>query len=133
MPTYQAEVIETMLRHRLYFVEAGDAAEAEEMLRAGDTVLEKPRGEGFKDEIIARSPGPAIEMPGESPAVTMDMSGVDWVLLRHQKLALLEVMRRDARFDAEGDGLLELIDSIQDQAVAAGVPEETVFGTRRTE
>jgi hypothetical protein len=49
---------------------------------------------------------------------------IDWALLARQKRSLLE----HARASEEAAGLVELLDTFQDAAVAqAGVPEATVF------
>lgn len=52
----------------------------------------------------------------------IDIGNIDWQLLREQKLHLI---KHDC---AETNGLLALIDHIQDEAVKAGVSEAEVFG-----
>lgn len=52
--------------------------------------------------------------------------GVDFELLRQQKQWLLSV-RPDEKYPLV-DGVIHLIDTIQDQAVAQGVSEAEVFG-----
>ena len=61
---------------------------------------------------------------------------VDWVLLRKQKLMLLEMMNEfsltyfnDAEKEGLAEGLINLIDSIQDYAIdELDKTEEEVFG-----
>lgn len=52
---------------------------------------------------------------------------IDWPLLREQKRWL--IAHQDAADEAPVEGLLGLIDHIQDSAVADGLAEEEVFGT----
>ena len=52
----------------------------------------------------------------------IDIGNIDWQLLREQKLHLI---KHDC---AETNGLLALIDHIQDEAVKEGVSESEVFG-----
>ena len=63
-------------------------------------------------------------------SVTMDM---DWPLLRDQKLCLLHFAERvEERADAELlDGVIQLIDHIQDEAAKQGEP--VVWLTEETE
>lgn len=49
---------------------------------------------------------------------------IDWVQLNSQKQALL----RAAQDEEELEGIIHLIDSIQDQAVENGVSDDEVFG-----
>lgn len=50
---------------------------------------------------------------------------IDFPLLREQKEELLY----DAEeFELDVSGIIHLIDALQDAAVAAGIPESTVFG-----
>lgn len=51
----------------------------------------------------------------------------DWSLMRQQKEWLL------TQTGPESDGLLNMLDAIQDAAVAEGVSEEEVFGIALTE
>lgn len=54
----------------------------------------------------------------------IDVGPMDWPLLRSQKRWLVE----QAAYSEEAEGLLNLIDRIQDQAVdVCGVPEDEVF------
>ena len=60
------------------------------------------------------------------------ITSIDWTLLRTQKASLLELADtctdQDQLFNL--DGLLSLLDAIQDEAVATGIAsEEAVFGT----
>jgi hypothetical protein len=71
----------------------------------------------------------------EMPYATVDLSNVDWGLLRKQKLSLLKAVkvRAKARASDTADhlrGLLHLLDHIQDQA-AETLGEEVVFGKKR--
>lgn len=55
---------------------------------------------------------------------------LDWELLRIQKFALLEILQdslNSMHIEAI-DGLLNMIDAIQDQAVVQGYSEQQVFG-----
>jgi hypothetical protein len=57
---------------------------------------------------------------------------MDWKMLRQQKNTLLKVIheqkvKRYKQTEEDLTGLLHLIDSIQDDAVKRGVPEEDVF------
>ncbi len=47
---------------------------------------------------------------------------IDWTELRKQKAWLL------AQPGPEAEGLVNLLDALQDEAVGSGVPENTVFG-----
>lgn len=49
---------------------------------------------------------------------------IDWAQLNSQKQALL----RAAQNEEELDGIVHLIDSIQDQAVENGIKDDEVFG-----
>ena len=51
------------------------------------------------------------------------VEGINWPLLRIQKLWLMNHTGENA------DGLIHLLDWIQDSAVAAGIDERRVFGT----
>ena len=67
--------------------------------------------------------------------VTIDLSNVDWSLLRKQKLTLLKTAQRRAKTGASEAaehlrGLVHLLDHIQDQA-AEILGEEAVFGKKR--
>ena len=67
--------------------------------------------------------------------VTVDLSNVDWALLRKQKQALLETIRSIEKNDDSGKtkplcGLVHLLDPVQDQA-AETLGESVVFGKRR--
>lgn len=48
---------------------------------------------------------------------------MDWAMLRAQKLWLCEHAGNDA-----AEGLLCLLDNLQDEAVVSGIDEEVVFG-----
>jgi len=64
--------------------------------------------------------------------VTIDLSNVDWELLREQKEWLIST-NSFIRYKTElGDGLLHLLDDIQDQA-AEVLGEEAVFGRDNNE
>ena len=70
------------------------------------------------------------------PCVTVDLSNVDWGLLRKQKLSLLKAVRIKAKTGATEAvehlrGLVHLLDHIQDQA-AETLGEEVVFGKKRS-
>jgi len=58
--------------------------------------------------------------------------GIDWTLLREQKLAIFRAIDGKPQEDGDVDlleGIVSLIDSIQDDAVDRdGLNEETVFG-----
>jgi hypothetical protein len=130
MPLFKLEVTETVSRLRIYIVEADSPEEAEEMAERGDTEEELPRGDDFKDEILRRSPGPAFRLPDcpVTVSVPLCMRADGWLLLRHQKYALLEAVSRGGIDAQVGEGLLGLIDEIQDYAVdVCGVPKELVF------
>lgn len=62
--------------------------------------------------------------------VTVTIENVDWKLLRRQKQTVLDALARPGitKDDPDLDGLVNFLDHIQDQAVAAGVPEKEVFG-----
>lgn len=79
------------------------------------------------------------------PYVTVDLSNVDWTLLREQKQSLLRVLEtitktvtpEEARAKTGATettdhlrGLVHLLDHIQDQA-AETLGEKVVFGKRR--
>lgn len=61
---------------------------------------------------------------------------IDWELLRHQKINFLEVIEHIQKGEVvpqihigDLEGILHLIDGIQDEAVdIRGVPESEVFG-----
>lgn len=77
-----------------------------------------------------------LEMPEVEPDVRFDCSKIDWEKLKKQKLIFLNMLsdwgesddenqRKDAQ---EAEGLLNLIDAIQDHAVdVMGLPEKKVF------
>jgi hypothetical protein len=70
------------------------------------------------------------------PYVTVDLSNVDWGLLRKQKLFLLKAVKIRAKAGASESaehlrGLVHLLDHIQDQA-AETLGEEAVFGKKRS-
>lgn len=50
---------------------------------------------------------------------------IDWALLREQKAWLLSLNNEYA------DGIVHLLDAVQDQAYEQGVTEEEIFGTYR--
>lgn len=56
------------------------------------------------------------------------VDNIDWDELRVQKNWLLEQANAAGAIDPNADGLINLLDWIQDQAVAAGVDSERVFG-----
>lgn len=56
------------------------------------------------------------------------LMSIDWELLRKQKAALMSTIFTGTSYEDELQGLVHLIDAIQDQACAAGVPEEEIFG-----
>jgi hypothetical protein len=130
MPLYKLEVTETVSRLRIYIVDANSPEEAEEMAECGDTTEEFPRGDDFKDEILSRHPGPAFALPA-CPAVVyvpLQMRADGWLLLRHQKYELIRAMSCGGIDEQVGEGLLGLIDAIQDHAVdECGVPRELVL------
>ena len=69
------------------------------------------------------------------PCVTVDLSSVDWGLLRKQKLSLLKAVKIRAKTGASEAadhlrGLVHLLDHIQDQATET-LGEEVVFGKKR--
>lgn len=53
---------------------------------------------------------------------------IDWALLRQQKAALLEIIFQGTPYEDQLDGLVHLIDAIQDQSVQCGIPEAEIFG-----
>ncbi len=58
----------------------------------------------------------------------IDLSGVDWPLLRDQKQVMLRVI--DTVFDMEKEaltGILHLLDHLQDEAEKRGVPTADLF------
>jgi hypothetical protein len=58
----------------------------------------------------------------------MNTSNIDWGLLSEQKLCLIQIMAGyEGKTLERLTGILNLIDSIQDDAVDDGVPEEEVF------
>ena len=60
--------------------------------------------------------------------VNINLNNVDWVLLREQKLWLIEAMSQLKSGDELlADGLLGLLDDIQNQA-ALTLGEDVVFG-----
>jgi hypothetical protein len=59
----------------------------------------------------------------------MLLPNIDWVLLRTQKLALISLADKSPEHAATADGLIHLLDALQDYAVASGVPQTTVFDT----
>lgn len=62
--------------------------------------------------------------------ISVDLDNIDWVLLRLQKLWLLEVVDFEIDGDtAHGDGLIAFIDHVQDEA-ASQLGEDTVFGEK---
>lgn len=77
-----------------------------------------------------------IEMPEVEQDVRFDCSKIDWEKLKKQKSIFLNMLSdwgeaddEDQRKDAqEAQGLLNLIDAIQDHAVdVIGLPEKKVF------
>jgi len=63
--------------------------------------------------------------------MNIEINNIDWKLLREQKEWLLSISDVDER---NLDGVLNLIDHIQDQAVEQGVAsEEIVFGAQSDE
>ena len=56
--------------------------------------------------------------------IIFDLEPLDYASLREQKLCLLKAAEKHPILH----GLVHLIDHIQDQAVASGVPEIQVFG-----
>ena len=67
--------------------------------------------------------------------ITVDLSDVDWSLLRKQKMTLLKTAQRRAKTGTDESaehlrGLVHLLDHIQDQA-AEILSEEAVFGKKR--
>lgn len=131
---YQAEVVETVLRHRIYFVEAEDEQKALERLNAGETLEEIARGDDFKDEVIGRNSGPPIEIPEVDPDFrpSLTMPSYAWPMLRVQKLALMEAMASGGIDKQAAEGLLGLIDTLQDQAVDTGQVPPHLVGFSRT-
>ena len=66
------------------------------------------------------------------PKISVDLSNVDWKLLRKQKLTLQAVIGIVSKFRPDIDagdlsGLLHLLDNIQDQ-VAEVIGEDAVLG-----
>ena len=66
--------------------------------------------------------------------VTIDLSNVDWTLLRKQKLILLKTIQSITKPGLSGraeflHGIMHLLDHIQDQA-AETLGEEAVFGKK---
>jgi hypothetical protein len=57
----------------------------------------------------------------------MKLPNIDWALLRAQKIALIDLADKNSEHADIADGLINLLDSLQDYAVAAGVPAATVF------
>ena len=62
---------------------------------------------------------------------------INWALLRQQKAALVEVALsgRTSEYESEAfDGIINLLDTIQDETVSSGLAdEETVFGEKTDE
>jgi hypothetical protein len=73
----------------------------------------------------------------KKPAIYVDMSGVDWKLLRDQKNCLIKVSANWCQLAGKNkdivpaihwvDGIISLLDNIQDEA-AKQVGEKKVFG-----
>lgn len=59
--------------------------------------------------------------------VIVDLSKVDWSLLRIQKTQLIDIVGLEPEAEEMAEGLLHLIDDIQDQA-AKQLGEEAIFG-----
>lgn len=64
------------------------------------------------------------------------IQGIDFKLLREQKQALLDLLERDQTLEylreveiQALDGIIHLLDGLQDSAVDYGMSEEEVFGT----
>ena len=72
-----------------------------------------------------------IEDSIETPIIPEFITGVDWTMLKGQKRILLEVINKDELNPEEKEGLegiLSLIDSLQDAAVDIyGLKEDLVF------
>jgi hypothetical protein len=58
------------------------------------------------------------------------LKGVNWPLLRRQKLTLVKLAGRMGKAESDHlEGIIALVDAIQDYAVdEAGIPSKTVFG-----
>ena len=75
----------------------------------------------------------------DEEAITVDVSEVDWELLRKQKLHLLEILNDEnssitAEHHASIEGIVSFLDSIQDGVVDTGkLSEEKVFGELRSQ
>jgi hypothetical protein len=67
----------------------------------------------------------------------VQITNVDWVLLRKQKEWLAAISRKHyavrRKTHSYADGLLNLIDHIQDAAVMQGVPEAEVYTSEQKE
>lgn len=75
----------------------------------------------------------------DEEAITVDVSEVDWELLRKQKLDLLEILNDEnssitAEHHASIEGIVSFLDSIQDGVVDTGkLSTEKVFGELRSQ
>jgi len=69
-----------------------------------------------------------IDLDRVQPLVDL-FNNIDFPLLRDQKKQLLLAIRYVPTTMTTGpDGIIHLLDALQDAAVEAGVPEELVFG-----
>jgi hypothetical protein len=59
----------------------------------------------------------------------MLLPNIDWALLRSQKIALIYLADKSPEHADTADGLIHLLDALQDYAVSSGVPVTTVFDT----
>lgn len=63
--------------------------------------------------------------------ILVNIGNIDWELLKEQKAALLDVLAnlKNDKQEKLLEGILGLIDSIQDEAVDAGLSESLVFSS----
>jgi hypothetical protein len=75
-------------------------------------------------------------VPLKAPKTAEELiNGIDWKLLKKQKIHLLKVINKDAVTPKEKEsleGMLNLLDSLQDYAVdVMGIDEKTVFNLHK--
>lgn len=63
--------------------------------------------------------------------ILVNIGNIDWELLKEQKAALLDVLAnlKNDKQEKLLEGILCLIDSIQDEAIDAGLSESLVFSS----
>jgi hypothetical protein len=129
MPEYEVEVIRTAYSTRDIVVEAKDEEEAKELAceAAGDYVFKESTADYDTGSVVLLPP-----KPPPKPEIRVDMSGVDWNILREQKSVLLserELAGGSGTPTAKAalSGIVHLLDHVQDSA-ARVIGAKSVFG-----